>query len=75
MNAAQVSVLIGCIATVLVVAATDKLFKEVRKPANWACATDFECQQEEEAHARGERCIRANNKLFCYRPKKTKWSS
>lgn len=75
MKAHTVTVLIGCVAAVAVVAATDKLFKQIHKPTNWACITDMECQLEEKARTRGERCMRVSNKLFCYRPKETKWSS
>jgi hypothetical protein len=66
MKAHNVTVLIGCIAAVVVVAATDKLFKPVpAAKAEWVCITDMECQKEEEARKRGETCFRTGNDVAC----------
>ena len=68
MKFSTILVLVGCVAAVVVVATTDKLFKPVKQPARWVCVTDAECGQEDAAHERGERCLRVSDKLYCYQP-------
>lgn len=59
-------VLIGCAAAVAVIAWTDGQDLEQA----WACNTDAECEQESQAHERGELCLRLPRAgtLACYQP-------
>lgn len=70
MKIETVAVLIGCVLSVLAVAATDHLVAQhqVTKSevlSSWACRTDAECEEEWVAEARGERCAVISDTLVC----------